>query len=209
MKYQKIRGHNRRQKQIQKWIESDLKLNLKLLEEYKYWKADVYVHPWCDISIINSQIPEPKKETRNQILFGLEKIYDNWKLELEKLNKPYYLKLWVYEPRVSKSQVVCAIDQRTEFYEKLFVKIENKSSDFKNKLSPDFKWDSALDEDIYWESDLLSPIEMYIDEESFNYDRKIFSSLIKNNVRKENIKIDGKTDTMFFVPKGGIWIGEK
>jgi hypothetical protein len=209
VKYQKIRGHNRRQKQIKRWVDSDSNLHLDRLEKYKYWKSDVFVHPWCDISIINSQFPEPKRKTRNQILLSLERIYDSWKSELDKLNKSYYLKIWIYESRISKSQVVCAVNERIEYYENLFIETKSKPPHFINKLSSEFKWTSAPDEDIYWESDLNSPLEMYVDEESFNYDRKLLNKLIKNKVRKKTIKTDGIDDTIFFIPKGKVWIGEK
>ncbi|MEQ3662802.1 MAG: hypothetical protein ABNG96_08940 [Flavobacterium sp.] len=119
----KIRGHKKRQKKIQTWIENESNLNLKLLKKYKYCYSDIYIHPWCDISIINSEFPEPKSKTRNDLILGLEKIYNSWKIELEKLNKPYYLKIWLYEPRISKSKVVCAIDNKIEYYSNLFFKI--------------------------------------------------------------------------------------
>jgi hypothetical protein len=92
MRKSKIRGHKRRHKQIQSWVAHDSKLDLALLEKYSYWNSDIYVHPWCDISIINSTFPEPKGQTRDLMIAGLETIYDKWKIALEKLGRPYYLK---------------------------------------------------------------------------------------------------------------------
>src|SRR4051794_26854525 len=115
MKQRKIRGNRRLQKQIPKWVTDALTINKDFLSKNKYWYEKVIVHPWCDISIIKSEIPEPKSVTRNLIISALEEIYDNWKIQLDKLNEPYYLKIWLYEPRVSKSQVVCAIGERIEY----------------------------------------------------------------------------------------------
>ena len=57
-----------------------------------------YVDPWgTRISLKNSVIPEPKAELRLKIIEGLVEIYREWKLKLDKLNKPYYLKIWLLE----------------------------------------------------------------------------------------------------------------
>ena len=74
-------------------------MNIEHLNEHKYEYAKVYVDPWDNLTLTNSQIPEPKGKAKKDILNGLEKIYDSWKNELEKINKPYYLKIWLYEPK--------------------------------------------------------------------------------------------------------------
>ncbi|RZJ98755.1 MAG: hypothetical protein EOO46_24320 [Flavobacterium sp.] len=177
------------------------------MKKYQYWNSDIIVHPWCDISIINSEFSEPKGKTRNLMITGLEKIYDDWKITLDKIGEPYYLKIWLYEPRISKSQVVCAIGERIEYYNNLFYKVDDnfKSSDFYNKLSSDFKWNAFEDANIYSEEDLLSPSELYKNIEDYNYSINLLSKLKRRNYRlkKEN------DDTLFYVPKGKIWIGEK
>ena len=124
MRKQKIRGHNRLQKQIEPWKRNNLILRQDLLESYERDHIDIVVHPWCDISTINSTFPEPNKLTKRKILAGLLDIYDNLKQQLDARGKPYYLKIWLYEPRVSKSQVVCAVGERILHYENIFNKIE-------------------------------------------------------------------------------------
>ena len=109
MRQQKIRGFNRRFRDIDIWRSENLDLRLDLIEKYNGDHIDIVVHPWCDISIINSKIPEPKRVTKKLILNGLIDIYESWKVQLNNLGKPYYLKIWLFEPRFSKSQVVCAI----------------------------------------------------------------------------------------------------
>ena len=156
MKYRKIRGHKRRQKHIQKWIDNESVFSLEMLKSRKYWYSKVSVYPWNSLSLIKSQFSEPKAETRNQIIRGLEKIYNNWKLELDKLNEPYYLKIWLYEPRVSKSQVVCAVGERILHYENIFNKIEYsyKRLGFYTKINSDFRWDLFSDEEFNDEENL-------------------------------------------------------
>ncbi len=57
MKYQKIRGHKRRQRNIEQWKLDNLHPQLNLIEKYNYDHVDIIVRPWCDISTINSEFP--------------------------------------------------------------------------------------------------------------------------------------------------------
>jgi hypothetical protein len=201
----KIRGHKKRQKKIQSWIENESNLNLNLLDKYKYWHSDIYVHPWCDISIINSEFPEPTGKTRNDLILGLEKIYNNWRIELEKLNKPYYLKIWLYEPRISKSQVVCAIEEKIEYYSNIFYKIDQKrnNSDFCNRISSITKWELYEDTQTFSEEDLLVPEELYRNEEDYKFSIKLLKKLKRGNYRTEKTE---NNDTLYFLPKGKVWV---
>ena len=212
MKYKKIRGLKKKVAKIQNWVEEYLKLDIEQLSEYKYHYSKVYVQPWDNISLNNSQIPEPKGKTKKEILNGLEKIYDSWKVELEKSEKPYYLKIWIYEPRISKSQVVCAIGDRIEYYENLFEKVDYKknNSSFTNSLSSEFKWESKIDEVQYWKSELLWPSEQYENIEECYSDRKLLKKLENGNYRKELIdNPNEEKDIIYFLKKGKIWVGEK
>ncbi len=205
MKKIKIRGHRKKQKQIQKWIDIESKLNFEFLDKYKYCYSDIYIHPWCDISLINSEFPEPKGKTRNDLILGLEKIYNNWKIELEKLNKPYYLKIWLYEPRVSKSQVVCAIDERINYYSNFFLELldNEKPSDFCNKLNPNLRWNLYEDSQTWSENFLLKTT----DNEDYNcFCLKKIKSLKQKKYKTEIINIEDGKDKLYFEPKGKIWV---
>jgi len=211
MKPRKIRGNSRLQKQIPGWIAGASFIDMNFLFENKYWYADLIVHPWCDISIIKSEIPEPKSATRNLIISALEEIYNNWKLQLDKLNEPYYLKIWLYEPRVSKSKVVCAIGERIEYYNNNFVSVNviRKKSDFCNKLSSEFEWDSFEDSQIWSEEDLCSPIELYRNIEDYNESLRFLVKIKKANHKTLKIDTLDGSDTLHVQPKGVIWIGDK
>ncbi len=212
MRYKKIRGLKRKVTNIQNWINEYLNLNIEHLNEHKYEYTKVYVDPWDNLTLTDSQIPEPKGKAKKDILNGLEKIYDSWKTELDKLNKPYYLKIWLYEPRISKSQVVCAIDEKIEYYENIFEKADFKPNDssFINQLSSEFKWQPKIDEEHYWKNDLLWPIDQYDKIKNAYSDRKLLKKLEKMDIKKEKTTYsNGTEDTVFFVPVGKIWIGEK
>lgn len=111
MRTKKIRGHRRQWTHIDAWIDANKQLNLENVKRNGRDHAKIWVHPWSGITVTNSQIPEPKRETKRRIIKGLIAIYEGWKASLDQLNEPYYLKIWLYEPRLSKSQVVCAIEK--------------------------------------------------------------------------------------------------
>ena len=212
VRYKKIRGLKRKVTNIQNWINEYLELNVEHLNEYKYEYTKVYVDPWDNLTLTDSQIPEPKGKAKKDILNGLEKIYDSWKTELDKLNKPYYLKIWLYEPRISKSQVVCAIDDKIEYYENIFEQADFKQNDSSStkQLSSEFKWQPNIDEVPYWESELLWPIDQYERIEDSYSDRRPLNKLKKGNFKNKEIDSpDGNKDKVYFLPKGKIWVGEK
>src|SRR5690606_36193944 len=148
MRYKKIRGLKKKVAKISDWVEEYIALDINQLTEKNYHYSKVYVYPWDNMTLTDSEFPEPKGRAKREILKGLKKIYNSWKTDLDKLEQPYYLKIWLYEPRLSKSQVVCAIDEKVEHYKNLFKKAEYErtNSSFTNELSPDFKWESFIDE---------------------------------------------------------------
>ena len=133
MKTKKIRGHNRIWNNIEKWKKANLKLDLENLKNCEKDYAKILIHPFSGISLTNSRNLEPKGETKERILNGLFDIYENWKNQLDELNEPYYLKIWLFEPRISKSQVVCVIGNSIDFYNTTFnnpEKVEEFKTDF-------------------------------------------------------------------------------
>lgn len=212
MRYKKIRGLNRKFANIKYWIDEYSELNIKHLKEHKYAYTKVYVNPWDNLTLTDGQIPEPKGKAKKEILTGLERIYDSWKTELEKLEIQYYLKIWLYEPRISKSQVVCAIGEKIEYYENIFEKgdFKQNSSSFTNQISSEFKWQPKVDEEPYWESILLWPIDQYERIEESYSDRRLLTKLKKGNYKNQEIdNPNGNKDAIYFLPKGIIWVGQK
>ena len=99
MRQRKIRGNKRRQKQIEIWRQLSLTLDTENLLKHKRDHVKIWVHPWSGISIINSTYPQPNGKTKKLMVSALLDIYENWKLQLDKLGQNYYLKIWLYEPR--------------------------------------------------------------------------------------------------------------
>lgn len=165
MRQKKIRGHNRRHKQLDNWRLDNLSLDLTdyLLNERDRYYAKIRVHPWSGLSLTNSLTPQPTGKTKQKMLNGLLDIYEDWKKQLDKLGQPYYLKVWLFEPRFSQSQVVCAIGNNVDFYENTFYKpdtnktiqLDNYGS-LKTKLSK-LNWEYRLDEDHYDNTEVGEP----------------------------------------------------
>lgn len=210
MKYQKIRGHKRRQKAIEQWRLENLELRSDLIEKYDYHYIDIVVHPWCDISIIKSEFPEPIRKTKQLILNGLIDIYHSWKKQLDNAGQPYYLKIWLFDSRFSKSQVVCAIGDRIDYYENLFQKTnytkQLKSENYgnlKNRLD-ELEWEYCLDED-HIENDYVGEPSQYLIDNDFLETKNWFDKTLKKPHR--TTKLDDAIEYYSF-KKGNLWLGE-
>lgn len=213
MKQQKIRGHKRRHRHIEEWKLENLNLRFDLIEKYNGDHIDIVVHPWCDISIINSKIPEPKAKTKELMLIGLIDIYESWKKQLDELGQPYYLKIWLYEPRFSKSQVVCGVGEKIEYYKNVFSKPDenkklkpNNYGKLKGKIES-FNWNYYLDEDNYDNTE-VGESEMYASRQEYEDTKKWFAKLLKKPHRTNKFKdsIGDLTESYSF-KRGDIWVG--
>lgn len=208
MRQQKIRGHKKRHQQIEQWRLENLDLRLEIIKEYHYDHADIVVHPYCDISLYR-KFPEPKGKTKQLILNGLIDIYHSWKKQLNKIDEPYYLKIWLCEPRFSKSQVVCAIGDRVNYYEDLFFKPncdkKLETNDFgalKSKLD-NIKWEYFLDED-HFENDWVGERGLYLTIKDFEETKKWFAKLLKKPHRTTKL---GDNTELYSFKKGDRWLG--
>lgn len=211
MKTKKIRGHKRIWNDIEKWKNANLKLDLENLKQNERDYAKIGVHPFSGILLTNSQIPEPKTETRKRILNGLLDIYESWKNQLDKLNDPYYLKIWLFEPSFSKSQIVCAIGNSIDFYQNTF-NIPENSKEFKNSFGgiiknriENFNWECRLDEDFLF-SNAIGNLEDYETEKEYLEDKQRFNNKLKKKHFTRILK-DGTNYYAFEI--GNVWIGEK
>lgn len=191
-------------RQINKSIsDSEHKLNIDFLKEEKYYNYEIEEWYGEEFGI--------KGELRKKIIETLLKTYFEWKNELDKLNKEYYLAIWLYNPRMLKSEIVCAIDEKVNYYENEKFLASNKNSEFDlnqfGVLSPElqkFTWDRKIDLDAVEEWEINLPKEQYESEKKYNKDQKFYNKLIREKfhvVEKDNEKI-------YFHPKGDVWIGK-
>jgi hypothetical protein len=211
----KIRGHKRRWKDIEHWrIEHlDLELTDYLLNVRDRTYAKLNIRPWSGLSLTHSITPEPRGKTKQKMLNGLLDIYEDWKRQLDQLGQPYYLKVWLFEPRFSQSQVVCAIGDRIDFYENTFFKPEylkkfkaDHYGELKNRLK-NFHWDYGLDEDHYDNTEVGEP-EYYASRQDYEYTKKWFVELLKRPHRTNKFKEPiGEATESYSFKLGDLWLG--
>ena len=214
LKIQKIRGQKRRSKDIQRWIQNNLMYNKQYFSEHQREHCEVIVHPWCDITPGNSIIPEPKRKNRNTIISGLLDIYESWKTELDSLGKEYYLKIWLYDPYISKSQVVCAIDDKLHSYDHTFYKSGSAkgfeplnygclADRIKRYQWEPFQHEMTLEDDYVGKPGDYQNLKAYIET------KKWFYRKLKRPHRTFKV-IDHNFERKFHAfPLGTIWVGGK
>lgn len=215
MRTKKIRGHNRRYKDIEKWRNENTSLDIAdyLLNKRDCYYAKIRVHPWSGLSQTNSSIPEPKRKTKQKILASLLDIYDDWKIQLDEIGQPYYLKIWLFEPRFSQSQVVCAVEDRIEYYESNFFKPDKEKTlpksnhrSLQNRLSA-LHWEYYLDEDYYDSSDVCEP-EDYATIQEYQESKLWFAKLLQKPHRTFIFtKPIGDITESYLFNRGNLWIG--
>lgn len=211
-KYKKVRGTNRRLRNIDQWINHNKYLNLQVLETYQCEYVKFWVSPWDRLAMsINSQIPEPEGVFKEKFIQGLFEIYDCWKQQLDQLGKPYYLKIWLFEKGLRRSQIVCAIGEKIQFYENTFSQVENSDDqkyDFENldNLAKAFHWEKRLD-DLFIENDFLESPEKYVDLEAYLETKNYFENYVLQNY-KATIPYD--SEKFYYVLENDIiWLGQK
>jgi hypothetical protein len=149
------------------------------------------------------------------ILLGLIDIYNNWKVTLDNLGIDYYLKIWLFDPRFSKSQVVCAIGEDTDFYENTFFKPENNrqiKSDNYGEIAPiinEFDWEYRFDE---WCLDNSDPRNwgLKLSNIEFENEKRYIAKMLKKTHRTEKFEYPiGDATESYAFKMGIVWIGEK
>ncbi len=210
MKIKKIRGHKRRWKAIDNWIANNKDLDIEYLKEYGKDYVKIRIHPWSGIQITNSKRPEPNRATRQRILQGLIVIYRNWKQQLDTIGEPYYLKIWLFDPHFSKSQVVCAIGYNISHYEQLFYKeatdkqIQLKDNGALKEELSNFNWEHCLDEE-HLQSDAIGKPENYSSISVYKSHKKWYY----NQLKKPHRILKGFNEVAaFMIKKGSVWLGE-
>ena len=199
----KNRGHNKFLTEIEKYIKTDSEFNSNDLLEKKYLNYEFGFWYYEDKIIANGK-------ARKFIIENLIKIYYDWEKELKKINKNYYLAIWLCEPRLLKSEVVCAIDEKIHFYESECFKDSLKQGKLNsnnygtlyNDLDK-FKWERKIDFEIYSES--KTPKENYIIPKEYYQNLKLFKKLESNNYE---FKLDNFGNKNYYKPVGDIWIGK-
>ncbi len=211
-KTKKIRGGKRRLKAIKLWVENNKMLDIDYLRSYEKDYVKFRIDPWGRFIINNIEFPQPKKMFKREFINGLIDIYTSWQDQLNKLNEPYYLKIWLFEKDLKKSQVVCAINSKIDFYDNTFEKIDPKHSDklfsFKN-INPnlnDFQWEMALD-NLYIEDDMIQNKNEYSNEKDYLEAKKWFNNIVLKKYKR--IEIFEGNRSFYVLDNDVVWIGER
>lgn len=209
-KIKKHRGHKRIWKDIERWNQNSSTINMNWLLRQGRASVCIGIYP-IEKFKINSSYAEPRGATRKLMIKSLINVYHQWHKQLEELDTPYYLKIWLYEPNLSDSQVVCSIGQLRDFYDNTFHKPDEKKRfpiEQYGSLSKElqgFKWDYALEEVILSTRD--SPHrEDYTSDKIFKTESISFQKQLQ---RKNARIISDKTQTYCAIPRGKVWIGGK
>ncbi len=202
----KIRGHKRIWKAIDNWVENSKKLDLNYLKRNQREYVKVWLQPFGNISVLNSDFEPPKGKTRKKIIAGILEIHNHWKQELDKLNEPYYLRIWFYDNDVSNSQVVCSIGELLDFYDKTFHKPKEKKPFPSDSLG--LQWEYRLNENHFTVDEIGEPDEFYSLEDYLD-NKKMIERVIKNpktRISKFTNK-EGETTTYYSEKHADVWLG--
>lgn len=215
-RYKKIRGKNRRLRAIEQWVKNSETLNLDELQRYERDYAKFWVRPWSDLSVTNSSYPQPQGVFRERFLAGLAHIYRQWKCQLDNLNQPYYLKIWLFEHDLKRSQVVCAIGKSLHFYDNTFQKIEQINSPSEtlnfNQVEKDclanFSWQKMREIEAVFDDYLADP-SVYSSYREYLRDKAWFESLEQTALEKVyDNSLNSHYSYYYLIDKGTVWLGE-
>ncbi|WP_347016853.1 hypothetical protein H2788_01390 [Acinetobacter seifertii] len=209
IKYKKIRGEKRRIRKIKQWIDDHLDLDIAYLKRYQCEYVKFWVDPWNRLSLTNSQYPQPQGIYKELFFNGLLQIYMSWKEPLDFLDQPYYLKIWLFENDLKRSQVVCVIGEKIEHYQNLFEKSLDETSlsivewqevsDMMKKVN----WEKKIEITLY-EKDWLGRPDDYKTQKNYEDTKKWFNNNVIEKYREVK-RIDG--DEYYIVETDNVWIG--
>ncbi|WP_223849257.1 hypothetical protein [Acinetobacter seifertii] len=194
---------------IKQWIDDHLDLDIAYLKRYQCEYVKFWVDPWNRLSLTNSQYPHPQGIYKELFFNGLLQIYMSWKEQLDFLDQPYYLKIWLFENDLKRSQVVCVIGEKIEHYQNLFEKSLDETSlsivewqevsDMMKKVN----WEKKIEITLY-EKDWLGRPDDYKTQKNYEDTKKWFNNNVIEKYREVK-RIDG--DEYYIVETDNVWIG--
>ncbi|GHV36620.1 hypothetical protein FACS1894178_8040 [Bacteroidia bacterium] len=199
----KVRGYKRRLRQIEKWKQDNIILDMECLQTYQRDYARLRIYPWNGFSENEIRFCQPKGIIRLKIIDSLIDIYDSWKKQLEQSGQPFYLKIWLFESNVANSQVVCSIGNDLHSYDQAFYNpdISKKipTCDYGKiacrllEFNWNFRWaEYGISEDDYYKTE-----------------KKWFENEIKKSHRIFEISDIERIERIYMIKKDNVFIGEK
>ncbi|WP_151759990.1 hypothetical protein, partial [Acinetobacter nosocomialis] len=168
-----------------------------------------WVDPWDRLSLTNSQYPQPQGIYKELFFNGLLQIYMSWKEQLDFLDQAYYLKIWLFENALKRSQVVCVIGEKIEHYQNLFEKPLDETSlsivewQEVNDMMEKVNWEKKVEITLY-EKDWLGSPDDYKTQKNYQDTKKWFNNNVIEKYREVK-RIDG--DEYYIVETDKVWIG--
>lgn len=196
MKSKKVRGWKRRVKQIEGWYLLYRHVNFKYFHQHLSDYVKIRIHPWN--SLDNTKPPHWYFEL---IFKKLIDIFFEWHQKYQEIQTPYDLQIWLYEPDVIRSQIVCSkvanYDEKREDY----FRSSSDSKKFQFKKWPSltiilqqFDWQLYDDEEFHFKN-----IENLNSEE--------IQDLLDDGFFQEELKVNGEPELRFSKKVGYVWIG--
>lgn len=194
----KIRNWKKQIRRIHQWKNFHYDLDLNYLLENNRTYIKIWIDPWYRLTKRN-----PPTWLCRLMFESICEIYSNWKNQLETLDEPYYLKIWLYDPHFINSQIVVAIKDEIDYYNRIFNEADNSKQFPLSKYDPNgishlINWKRFMDEDFIF---------------------KTFNELTESDIKElskkahiiEEVTFDnGKySDTCFRIRNGDVWVGSR
>jgi hypothetical protein len=176
----------------------------KIIRSLKKHKSDIDSHFDIDKLFLNKRLYFQMEdyygynqdkfasgELKQKTIEVLLNIFQDWQSELLKQNIGFYLAIWLYLPRIGRSEVVCGIKEEIDYYKtEAFL-----SGDKKTKFNPlhfgkiseklkDLTWDLKIDLDNISDWQINFPKQNYDKLKEYKSDQKRFKRNIENSIKK-------------------------
>lgn len=152
-----------------------------------------------------------KGELKQKTIEVLLNIFHDWQNKLEGLGINYYLAIWLCNPRISLSEVVCGINNTIEYYKNDVFLPNDKNLDFNSlnfgKLDEEIKkmtWELKIDLDNVSDWELNYPKEQYKYIKEYKYEQRQHNKNIKNAIKI----IEEPSGNLYLFPAGDVWVGQ-
>lgn len=111
----KVRGWKRRLRELERFRRAHLELDVEALRRSEVVYVKLWLDPWSRL------VPrDPPVWFRRRVLAAFLDILHSWNRALEAAGEPFYLRLWLFDPRFHRTQVVAAVGDRIAWYRNSF-----------------------------------------------------------------------------------------
>ncbi len=104
----KTRGMRKKARNLALWAEYHKKLDIDSLMKYRKEYVKIWIDPFYRLyQLTPNKVGKknPKYRFRKQVLSQLFEIYLAWQEQLDRLEQPYYLKIWLGDPEFMDSHI--------------------------------------------------------------------------------------------------------